>query len=392
MRSKKTLIAFIVAAVLIAAGFLSLYAAVRKQNNTPFTISYNAGNSNRSDVDISMVTNKIWQSAQFGNQYGAQYDGAIKNNMIGNISDWSLEIKLPYEGCVIDSSWNGTYILDGTIITLTPDEDINLIEQGQERTFGMVLYSRKEIKFDEFVFTGHITSQIWDYQVFWVLVVLLGMWLACLLVEIYTTQRLKSLIDRRKQDEQILNQTMATLAGMIDAKDEYTQGHSSRVAYYTVMLARKLGMDDDEIKRLNYIAMMHDCGKIGVPDEVLNKPGKLTDDEFSIIKSHTVAGGRILEHFTAIEGMREGALYHHERYDGKGYPEGLSGENIPYYARIICVADSFDAMNSDRCYRKRLKRDVILAELEKNEGTQFDPKIAKCMIDLVKSGNAATEE
>ena len=168
--------------------------------------------------------------------------------------------------------------------------------------------------------------------------------------------------------------------------DEYTRGHSVRVAHYSALIGKKLKLKEDELRNLGYIALMHDCGKIGVPDAVLNKPDRLLPEEFKIIASHTEVGGKILENFSAIPGIKEGALYHHERYDGKGYPEGIKGDAIPLYARIICVADSFDAMNSDRCYRKHLPREVILAELEKCAGAQFDPKLSRIMYELVESG------
>lgn len=129
---------------------------------------------------------------------------------------------------------------------------------------------------------------------------------------------------------------------------------------------------------------MHDCGKISVPVNILLKPGKLTDEEYEVIKSHTIYGEKMLRDFSSIEGIDLGALYHHERYDGKGYPHGLSGENIPLIARIICVADSLDAMNSNRCYRPRLTREVILEELENNKGKQFDPEVVEHLIKLIK--------
>ena len=119
-------------------------------------------------------------------------------------------------------------------------------------------------------------------------------------------------------------------------------------------------------------------------DTILRKPGRLTDEEFEIIKSHTVRGGEILKHFKSLEDVDEGARYHHERYDGKGYPEGKAGEDIPLIARMICVADSFDAMNSDRVYRKRLSREIIMQELETNKGRQFDPAIAELMLRLIR--------
>ena len=182
------------------------------------------------------------------------------------------------------------------------------------------------------------------------------------------------------------------LAKLIDAKDSYTNGHSDRVAEYAVLLAKEMHMKSDDIRFMRYMGLMHDCGKMGIPDSVLNKPDKLTPEEMDIIRSHTVLGGKIVENFTAMPGVQECALYHHERYDGKGYPEGLKGEEIPLLARIICVADSFDAMNSDRCYRKRLKKAVILEELKKNAGTQFDPQIAKLMVKLIEEGKVRCDE
>ena len=128
-----------------------------------------------------------------------------------------------------------------------------------------------------------------------------------------------------------------------------------------------------------------------MPDSILGKPGKLTDEEFEIIKSHTVRGGEILSHFKSLENVEEGALYHHERYDGKGYPEGRAGEDIPLIARMICVADSFDAMNTNRVYRNKLSKDSIIEEIEKNKGRQFDPAIADVMLRLLRSNDFPLE-
>lgn len=131
---------------------------------------------------------------------------------------------------------------------------------------------------------------------------------------------------------------------------------------------------------------MHDCGKISIPITILQKKDKLSDDEYEEIKKHTIYGDRMLRDFNSIEGINLGALYHHERYDGKGYPKGLSGEDIPKIARIICVADSLDAMNSDRVYRSKLSKDVIMKELIDNKGKQFDPEIIDCLIKLIDNG------
>ena len=161
---------------------------------------------------------------------------------------------------------------------------------------------------------------------------------------------------------------------------------------YTKLLAQEIGYEGEDLDHIYYIALLHDCGKIGVPDSILNKPGRLTDEEFAIMKSHTVHGGEILTSFRSLKNAGEGALYHHERYDGKGYPEGKAGEDIPLIARIICVADSFDAMNSNRVYRNKLSREKIINEIETNKGLQFDPKIADIMLRLIRSNKIIVGE
>lgn len=179
-------------------------------------------------------------------------------------------------------------------------------------------------------------------------------------------------------------ETIGTIANTLDAKDSFTEGHSRRVAAYAYALAKKLGMSEADAKNVKTIGLLHDIGKIGISDSVLHKPGKLTDDEYSIMKMHPTIGAEILKDIKSIEGLAVGAHYHHERIDGKGYPDGLKGDEIPWIAKIICVADCFDAMNSNRVYRSRFSMEYILDELKKNEGTQFEPEIAEAMISLVK--------
>lgn len=175
---------------------------------------------------------------------------------------------------------------------------------------------------------------------------------------------------------------LETLAGTIDAKDKYTNGHSMRVAIYATRLAEELGWEQERIEKLRYEALLHDIGKIGVPDAILNKPSKLTDVEFDLIKSHTVVGADILKNMVAVPNATEVARYHHERFDGRGYPSNISGSAIPMNARIVCIADSFDAMSSDRIYRKALTREVIREELIKGRGTQFDPELLDVFLGL----------
>lgn len=179
------------------------------------------------------------------------------------------------------------------------------------------------------------------------------------------------------------NTVMQVLAKTIDAKDKYTRGHSVRVAYYSRELAKRMGKPEEEQEKIYRIALLHDVGKIRIPDTIINKPGRLTDQEFSMIKLHTVAGYHILKGSKRFDEMAQGAKYHHERYDGKGYPSGLKGDNIPEYARIIAVADSYDAMTSNRIYRDALPQSVVRKEIEKGKGTQFDPEIADIMLTMI---------
>jgi len=188
--------------------------------------------------------------------------------------------------------------------------------------------------------------------------------------------------ERRKQVEEMSFQTVQALAGAIDAKDRYTKGHSSRVSDYAVLIAQRLGWSNEQIDNLRYAGLLHDVGKIGVPDVVLNKPGKLSDIEFSVIKSHTTIGYNILQNISVVKDALEVARHHHERYDGKGYPDGLAGEDIPIMARIVCVADSYDAMNSKRIYRNALTKETIRAELVRCKGSQFDPEIMDVFLEL----------
>ncbi|MBP5530162.1 MAG: HD-GYP domain-containing protein [Lachnospiraceae bacterium] len=178
-------------------------------------------------------------------------------------------------------------------------------------------------------------------------------------------------------------EVMEALAHTIDAKDEYTKGHSVRVAKYSRMLAERLGLSDEDCESVYYMALLHDIGKIGVPNEIINGKSKMTDEEYAVMKTHPVVGSDILSEIKSRPDLMIGARWHHERYDGKGYPDGKAGDDIPYFARIISVADSYDAMTSNRSYRKYLPQDVVRSEIEKNCGTQFDPNIAKCMISVI---------
>jgi putative nucleotidyltransferase with HDIG domain len=172
------------------------------------------------------------------------------------------------------------------------------------------------------------------------------------------------------------------LTSAVDAKDAYTCGHSERVALLSRRLAREIKLPDPQVERIYMAGLLHDVGKIGVPEAVLQKTGKLTPEEFDQMKRHPGVGARILADIRQVEDIIPGVLHHHERYDGKGYPSGLSGQNIPLMGRIICLADCFDAMTSNRTYRRALPLEVALGEIRRCSGTQFDPRLAEAFLQI----------
>ena len=194
----------------------------------------------------------------------------------------------------------------------------------------------------------------------------------------------EEILERNDEMEQMTMQTITTIANTIDAKDEYTRGHSRRVSEYSAAIAKELGYSEQEVSDIRFIGLLHDIGKIGIPDAVLNKPGRLTDEEYQVMKSHTSVGAEILKDIDMIKGLDIGAKYHHERMDGKGYPDGLSGDEIPMIARIIAVADAYDAMSSNRVYRRHLNEEKVLSELKNGVGTQWDADCANAMIRLIE--------
>ncbi|GAB4304541.1 MAG: HD domain-containing protein [Desulfuromonadia bacterium] len=178
-------------------------------------------------------------------------------------------------------------------------------------------------------------------------------------------------------------ETALTLSEALECRDTYTGGHTRRVRDYSVAIGKRLGLSLQELEHLNLAAILHDIGKIGVDDAILRKQGPLDRDEFIKMMEHAQIGADILQYVRSMVPVVPGVRYHHEKYDGTGYPERLRGEDIPFLARIIAVADTFDAMTTDRPYRKGLTRETALAELEKCSGTQFDPEIARVFIDIL---------
>ena len=206
------------------------------------------------------------------------------------------------------------------------------------------------------------------------------------------TRQQQELRKRRKQMETMSLQMIQTLVTTIEAKDEYTRGHSHRVAEYSALIAKELGWKQKDIFHLRNAAHLHDIGNIGIPDAILNKPARLTDEEYAVIKEHTIIGAEILKNITLVKHVVEVARSHHECYDGTGYPDGLKGEEIPIQARIVAVADSYDAMRSRRIYRNTLKPEAIYEQFQKNRGVQFDPEITDTFLRLLDEGRLVIED
>ena len=202
-------------------------------------------------------------------------------------------------------------------------------------------------------------------------------------IEDLQSKEIRYLEKQKLLSQRLFEQTSTSLVNAIDAKDTYSRGHSVRVAEYSVKIAREMGKDEEEVMRIYYAALLHDVGKIGIPDTIINKKGKLTDEEFNSIREHPVFGNQILSSIGDYPYISIGAHFHHERYDGRGYPEKLKGDDIPEIARIIAVADAYDAMTSTRSYRDALPQQKVREEILKNSGSQFDPEVAKVMVSII---------
>ena len=202
----------------------------------------------------------------------------------------------------------------------------------------------------------------------------------------------EKLADTFKQLEQAYMESIQTVRYTVEAKDTYTRGHSDRVSEYSVLIGKKLGLSDEDINRLKIGGLFHDVGKIGVPDNILQKNGKLSDDEYSEIKNHPTIGAHILSTASIFKDILPIVKYHHERYDGRGYPEMLKGEEIPYLARIAAVADTFDAMTSRRSYRGPIDIEHVKDEIKRCEGTQFDPQVAEAFLEILNNNYEKIQE
>ncbi|MBQ9140700.1 MAG: HD domain-containing protein [Lachnospiraceae bacterium] len=362
--SKKWKLIQIIVIFGMVAWLIGMIVYVRIYNNREF--AYTMGTeSDKYSAGISIT--KHWNESAHGYIYGMQCDVKFENNSPATLYDWKATLYLKND-CHVDSFWNGNLTYTENVITFVPDEDINTILPNSNRTFGFILYGPTLSNVEEYTVTYHMRIGLSDLPLFIWWKIAVTIWAVIELIIIVTYWRTWQLKKKQEELHSIVHQSFNMFANLIDAKDPYTLGHSRRVALYSKELARRMGISEEDRNRLYYIALLHDIGKIGITDAILNKKGKLTAEERQEIEKHVTIGGDILKDFTALEGIADGARYHHERYDGKGYATGLKGKDIPLFARIIAVADSFDAMSSERCYRPQLKMPSIIVELKMEAG------------------------
>ena len=221
---------------------------------------------------------------------------------------------------------------------------------------------------------------------FWAILALALIVAAAAVLWIIGRRKTAAMLAKQEEQRKYINGITKVISQCVDMKDAYTNGHSERVAKYTAMLARRLGKSEEEVEKIYNIALLHDIGKISIPDSILNKPGRLTDEEFAIMKSHSERGYEILKDITIEPELAIGAGYHHERLDGRGYPRGIKGDEIPEIAQIIAVADTFDAMYSTRPYRKKMELSEVAEEIKRSAGTQLSADVVKVFCELVDEG------
>ena len=351
-----------------------------------FVINTNSFSSGSKIYRLSVPTIKLDGAAH-------RVDRSVTQKISRGVS--RIEIQPEVINYTIQDPFVG-YMLEGfdTGWTIVPQNALNTISYTNlpagDYTFHLAVFdnNQENVLVER---TYSITKEKEMYDNSWFIFYMLSVpmftvgWVTWLMVKRHERKMEEQLAIANRQIE-MGKQTVIAIARTVDAKDERTSEHSKRVAIYSKQIAKEFGLDEKQCRDIEWAAQMHDIGKIAIPDAILNKPARLTDEEYATMKSHTVRGAEILKDFTLLDNVIDGAQYHHERYDGRGYPQGLSGENIPVFARIIGVADAFDAMTANRIYRQQMDFSYVLGEMEKGRGTQFDPTFVDILLKLINDG------
>lgn len=372
--------------VLSLVGLFTTITYAKNANGKLRELSFDWAINDHSTEDIYVKASYDTFSEREGS-VGNQYNFVLVNNSKYSVWDWRITVKVD-DDSQIDNTWNGVWSHGIDKLIFVPDASNRMVAKGTTKGFGLVMHSAYTFDMNEITIEYQEQRSFWSYALFNVFLAVSIICVFAIVIIELVRYRITSYAKTHAAYKDLVSESLRTIANIIDTKDEYTKGHSVRVAIYSRMIAERMGMSAYEQERIYYIGLLHDIGKVGVPVSILTKPGRLSDEEFEIIKRHPAMGATIMKDFSSIRGVTNGIKYHHERYDGKGYNEHLKGEDIPLEGRIICVADSYDAMSSRRCYRNALSYDFILDELKRNAGTQFDPDILKHMVAIVEEGYA----
>ena len=405
--------------LVLSFGLIFYLIYCKRKSNTYVTFVQKTNEPISKDCDLYMIfsveNNKWWELEN--HTFGAQYDGKFFNNTNHSFTDWTITAKVP-KGYWVDSTWNADFsykftdskpiplehvdspeykrqyrAADDEIIMKKNPSSSGTVVNGKNKTdgepfmIGMIMYTPHLCTISDIEITGRFIYEPSDSILFLILiagiVISFVTFAVLVIIRLAVINEIKYYEVRQKLDSDIIVQSFKTFANFVDAKDPYTKGHSLRVAHYAREIARRLNLSPHEQMEIFWLGLMHDVGKISISDQILKKPSKLTPEEFAEIRSHVTTGFEMLKDFTAMPMLKEVAKSHHEHWDGNGYCEHLKGLEIPLEARIVCACDSFDAMNSDRCYRKKLPKDEIRRQFEIEAGKHFDPKIAKLIISMI---------
>lgn len=337
---------------------------------------------------FAITKSNNWTEANDMNLFS--YEAILANTTDSDLRDWCIKLKVPAKTSV-ENTWDCTSYIEDNYLYIKAEKFVNeKINSKSESHFGFLLISENDLTFRSAVITGRLCQRLSSNVLFIGCVLMAVISLIAFLYGFVIQKIIKTQTQLTKQrqehDNQIIEQTMKTFSNFIDNKDTYTQGHSTRVAAYVREIARRMGLDEQTQLNMYYAGLMHDIGKLTIADEVLNKTSRLSTEEWNLIQQHTTNGAMLLKNFTILPEINDAVLYHHERYDGTGYMNRMSGKNIPLVARMVGIADAYDAMNTNRCYRLKFSEERIISELERCRGKQFDPDIVPYLISMIKDG------
>ena len=337
---------------------------------------------------FAITKSNSWSEANDMNLFS--YEAILANTTDRDVRDWCIKLKVPDETSV-ENTWDCTAYIEDSYLYIKAEEFVNdKINSKSESHFGFLLISENDLSFRSAIITARLCKKFSSNTLFIFCCVMSVISLIALLYGFVLQHIIKNQAQvtkqRQEHDNQIIEQTMKTFSNFIDNKDTYTQGHSTRVAAYVREMAKRMGLDEQTQLNMYYAGLMHDIGKLTIADDVLNKTSKLSNEEWNLIQQHTTNGAMLLKNFTILPEINDAVLYHHERYDGTGYMNRMSGKDIPLVARMVGIADAYDAMNTNRCYRLKFSEERIISEMERCRGKQFDPDIVPYLISMIKDG------